>query len=975
VLLVVFSFLFCSAVQSPLSPQVVTGNDSNHEPCHLIRSVFQATSTRIQNTRKSGGSEDYGEILLNDAAEFRGMLRFSESDFSYVSRKMNCQIVAPFKILWGKWRDRCTTVMRLPECVVMVHSKSIQVRWTNTHDIVPKTLLFGQNHGTESWNSEVLMSGDVLRFGEVCQVQFAFWEAHSIWSVCGAVDSQVLASNVSQMEERSTGIAQHNNIQVVQALGLDKVDWASKDVQHVPQCLGQHDEADNSTIIETLRKCLSRAVACQRRGKITILQRRIDAQPFAVRNTETSSHSFGSQLTKDVVEGRKRYGYWLVDFDSYDDYAQVFNCGPFILPSQRVNDVCVLVSEKKTQSRVHKDMAHAILYMTTGRKTFRFFATPQRNRPLDSAFDFRNLSGSAPKGWFDVVLVPGDALVVPPGVFHDVFSDEGTVAVSMVIDDDTDSASPMQLIPQVMQEYRGCDAVSTKLVAQPFGVLIVPHNNDLARAASKLRLSMFTAQMTLIPGFADHTGYEPLFGQLQNSDPSPKSGRVMINMEMLKHDSPFQSVWRAYQDTKAVATSCLSNFFGSDAFEDYIIDLGAIIFRPNYRTESQRLHFDAASTNRRGALLTMLLAINKHAGTVFVDVYGQREPESRPNFFHPELDQGMALVFDQTCTPHYGGPVVGADDSDVLSAVLFLRFRHASIAWNLADVEFTHLEPSLELDSQYRMPPMGYCARCDTVVHHTPDAKFCTKCFESGRDLRGSLLCGVCTTVTSDAKNFKVMHDLLKTDDTDPVLNHIFLSTTTTTTVNETIQVCYRFCAHDGSAVVDEPKTIWAYVTKQEVRHAIGWLKLFHDKVDVIGQSPPEIISACHDNNTAFVEFAKFYLSTRCPRASLLVKMALAAIHVSQITSSTGPDLAEDVLFLSTCNGQGNGCTQAKKKMLRLRKFMAAKKESTDFDESTTRILWRQFLEIVTSTGIETASVPHCQFNAQAHSECFCAKW
>jgi hypothetical protein len=674
--------------------------------CNILRQNFlKGVVVKRPNSKSGRRCRSLGEVAIHSQSEFRRIVIVDDEDWAGVIAKLGRSRGPQFKLFWSKQPEAVTRVMRLHNAIVLVHSGYVSVRWTfDALPNVPSEIPFGDRINNEKWSEYVMQPGDALVLSPYCHVQLVGLDQESCWSLCRAVDNRNVAddSEIDELVNNSGG-----NVRVLQLSSVQDVDWTSADVQHIRQVTSDVGGRALANM-KSLRKCLSRAAVEHKSGEIVILNSTQDMASTAMKNRDPVHHKIQAKGARSLINGQRRCGYWLVDFDTYDQYCDVFDDdnGP---PCELVRDICVLVSESRTISTVHKDPSHSILFLLAGAKTFRFHLWRSQTKPAESVFNVRGPC-SPPENWFDVVLLPGDAVVVPAEVFHDVESERGTIALSMVIDcakpligqtehrdvqvrctsdgasmeysndecrrmsPDTSVAIPENESHNEPQINEDCASVSAVLAAQPCGVKIISDYQGAVDAVVNLHHLLFTERMTLLPRVLETTGFERLFGKAEESVESSSSGRIMFDMTLMEGDD-FDDIVRAYRVTISAVMQCLGDLVGKKCADKYTVDAVFMILRPTFPLESQSLHLDAFQGNCPGSLLTILVPMNDHAGTVFADLTGPFDSNSTIKTLHPLVKQGALLIFDQSCTPHYGGPVLDPNEHHLFSALLFLRLR------------------------------------------------------------------------------------------------------------------------------------------------------------------------------------------------------------------------------------------------------------------------------------------------------------
>ena len=286
----------------------------------------------------------------------------------------------------------------------------------------------------------------------------------------------------------------------------------------------------------------------------------------------------------------------------------------------------------------------------------------------------------------------------------------------------------------------------------------------------------------------------------------------------------------------------------------------------------------------------------------------------------------------------------------------------------------THLAPTNEIESRFPLPPVGHCVRCNMTVYSIKDPTYCKPCFDEHENLRSSLLCSICPGRQYSQKLFSDFYDYVKSNDSDIVASHIWFATTEM--VNpEKCEVGSRFCLHSGANVMTTPIQIWAHVSKLEVLHVLDLVLQFHTNFQVLSKPAPESMAACDSNDDADLQFTETFLGTTCPRASFLMRLAFAAVNVTQFSARNGGSETENSLFLSTLMQGGN--YQARKHLrgvLRARLHRAKFFRSNGNDVQTTKLLWNFFIDTFHSKPDGMKQIVTCASWTDSNmKDCVCA--
>ena len=175
---------------------------------------------------------------------------------------------------------------------------------------------------------------------------------------------------------------------------------------------------ENKTCGDELRELLG-SDACPEHFRIAKLTTRVDGG--VVRLAATTRSEYKPPFKGDAV----KQPYLVIDVNVDDIFETVPNV------SYDIGSCTVFVNSIDSVTSTHQDQESAMFFMLTGRKVFRCLEGVRSRRPVIPLFD--PVSQPCPPGWFDVVVLPGDVLFVPPRRWHCVFSEKGSVGVSVTL--------------------------------------------------------------------------------------------------------------------------------------------------------------------------------------------------------------------------------------------------------------------------------------------------------------------------------------------------------------------------------------------------------------------------------------------------------------------------------------------------------------------------------------------------------------
>ena len=609
---------------------------------------------------------------------------------------------------------------------------------------------------------------------------------------------------------------------------------------------------------------------------------------------------------------------------------------------KRAVGMTFIATTARCASISHVDKQDAIAIVLEGVKIFRVKVGEGPLVPKDGIMKLRETV--CPSGWLDIVMTPGQAIFVPKGSRHAVWSACKSLLLSINLSDPECDNSPNDMDVSPLQsphalppslyaeapvtdtsvdyddesgkaanqrrnaEFRACLNSGPKSTLSQItnewscegipGVLVLEPTDKMSSAIGALRNAMFDESMLLRPDVVEQSGWGELFGQkIPNvSTKSTESARAILPFKKLVELVPSLS---DVVDValRAVTEAVSERLLGVRSDLEITLTTSAVLVRLVGRIPAQRMHIDGGSENfSTGTELSCIVAMTPQRGVVFIDLKGTIDGNNICPFVSPRLNVGSVAAFGVSTSTHFGQSVSGVSTGEVMSAVAFLTFNVT--APNESPVRSlsgrVDVSPDEFVLSGISCPAVLKCVACEHPIFNTDmlQLRYCKSCcvvHTAAYMARfGSLpgtVCSVCVKYPVDPTPLVQLQQTSQKRKSDLVFKFMMKSLVCDCRQAGTVEVHSRLCGHHHEEFEPFPENrqVLLYFGMAELRRTALWMMAVHLNNSPRGQDMLPQLAPQGEG----LEGLLVYVGGGCPRKRALLTLILEFCSVRHLCSST----------------------------------------------------------------------------------------